>query len=414
MLYLIIGLLIGLAVAGFIAWLLLSRQKHLQQELLQQSTLKTQAETRLEEMTKNQGRSEDVFNSVAYKALQSNSDEFLKLARQTLQTILTEAKSDYSQKEQAIQQLVSPLKDSLNRYEGQIREMERERGKAYGEMKNQLEQLSRSEEVLRKETDNLVRALKTPQVKGRWGEMALRRAVELAGMTNYCDFEEQVSTDTEEGRKRPDMVIHLPMDRVILVDAKVPLTAYTEAIYASDENTRTAAFKRHAELVRNHIKVLSSKSYWNDCKETPEFVVLFLPGESFFSAALEQEPGLLEESANNRVILSSPTTLIALLKAVAYGWKQQEIADNAQKIAQTGKELYERVCNFVEHIDKIRNGLIQANESFNDAIGSWEHRVVPAARKLKELGAASSNEKLKELKPTDVYMRRISGGNDAR
>jgi DNA recombination protein RmuC len=355
-----------------------------------------------------------VFNSVAYKALQSNSDEFLKLARQTLQTILTEAKSDYSQKEQAIQQLVSPLKDSLNRYEGQIREMERERGKAYGEMKNQLEQLSRSEEVLRKETDNLVRALKTPQVKGRWGEMALRRAVELAGMTNYCDFEEQVSTDTEEGRKRPDMVIHLPMDRVILVDAKVPLTAYTEAIYASDENTRTAAFKRHAELVRNHIKVLSSKSYWNDCKETPEFVVLFLPGESFFSAALEQEPGLLEESANNRVILSSPTTLIALLKAVAYGWKQQEIADNAQKIAQTGKELYERVCNFVEHIDKIRNGLIQANESFNDAIGSWEHRVVPAARKLKELGAASSNEKLKELKPTDVYMRRISGGNDAR
>lgn len=399
MLELIIGIIIGLVVGGLIIWL------YLRSNLVRERVGRIAAETQLQENTKYSEQLKDTFNSLSFQALQNNNQAFLDLANQTLRTLLTEAQGDLTSREKSIEQLVKPLKESLDKYESQVREMERDRGKTYGELKNQLERLSKTEELLQKETDNLVRALKTPQVKGRWGEIALKRAVEIAGMTKYCDFEEQVSVDTPDGRLRPDLKITLPTNRLVVVDAKVPLTAYLEAVNASEETTRQNAFKRHSELVKNHMRSLCAKSYWSQFSPTPEFVILFMPGESFFSAALEQDRTLLEESAENRVILASPTTLIALLKAVAYGWKQQQMAENAQAIAETGKELFERFSKFIEYLIEIRQGIVTAAEAYNKAVGSFESRLVPGGRKLKELGAAAGDRNLPEIKPVDVYLR---------
>ncbi|MBE3588772.1 MAG: DNA recombination protein RmuC [Thermoanaerobacteraceae bacterium] len=352
-------------------------------------------------------RFSDAFRALSADALQSNNRAFLDLARQAMERVLAEARGDWQQRQEAIGSLLKPLQQELERYAAGVREMERVRQEAYGSLQKQLESLQQTQQLLQRETGNLVTALKSPQVRGRWGEITLRRVVEVAGLSPYCDFVEQLSVETEGGRSRPDLVVKLPGDRTVVVDAKVPLKAYMEAIESADENGRRLALQRHAQAVRAHMQSLGSRSYWSQFTPGPDFVVLFLPGESFFSAALEQDRGLIEDGLASRVILATPTTLIALLRTVALSWQQQHMAENARRIAETGMELYERICKFAEHLGKIKDGLQRAVQSYNQAVGSWEGRVVPGARRLKELGAGPPGKELATLQPVETALREL-------
>jgi DNA recombination protein RmuC len=389
-------------------------------ELETERTARVTAETRLEEAKKSINeqkkildeatqRLKDTFNALSADALKSNNQLFLELARKTLENLLTEAKGDLGKRQEAINGTIKPLKEALGQFQTRIRDIENAREQAYGGLRRHLEDLTRTHEHLQKETANLVTALKAPQVRGRWGEITLRRVVEVAGMSKYCDFEEQPSVETEEGRRRPDLIVKLPGSRTVVVDAKVPLKAYMDATESQDENNKQQALLRHAQAVKTHMQLLGSKAYWNQFSPSPDFVVLFLPGESFFSAALEQDRGLIEDGISRRVILATPTTLIALLRTVAYSWQQQQVAENAQRIWQAGTELFDRVYKFSEHLSKVRDGLNKATESYNAAIGSWISRVVPSARKLKELEAAPQEKEIVEIGPIETPLRRIVG-----
>ena len=349
----------------------------------------------------------DAFRALAADALQSNNRTFLDLARQALSGVLAEAKGDLQQRQQAIDSLVKPLQAELERYAAQVREMEMAREQAYGSLQKQLESLAQTQQLLQRETGNLVTALKAPQVRGRWGEITLRRVVEVAGLSSHCDFFEQVTVETEGGRLRPDLVVKLPGDKTVVVDAKAPLKAYLEAVDAPDEGSRRLALQRHAQAVRAHLQVLGSRAYWSQFSPGPDFVVLFLPGESFFSAALEQDRGLIEDGLACRVLLATPTTLIALLRTVAMSWQQQQVAENARRIAQTGAELYDRVGRFASYLGTLREGLQKATQAFNQAVGSWESRVAPGARRLKELGAGAPDKELLPLQPVETALREL-------
>jgi DNA recombination protein RmuC len=305
-----------------------------------------------------------------------------------------EAATELEQKRASVENLVKPIADSLGAVGFQIQEMEKARKEAYGSLREQVRSLHGTQQSLTKETENLVRALRAPRVRGRWGEMQLKRVVELAGMLDHCDFVEQAVTG-EEGRLRPDLSVNLPGGKKVVVDAKTPLEAYLNALEAEDEKARNSFLKDHARQVRDHITKLSAKAYWKQFEETPEFVVLFLPGEVFFSAALEQDPALIEEGVKRNVILATPTSLISLLRAVAYGWQQDKVTESAQKICCLGRELYDRIRNLTDHFTGVGKGLDRAVDSYNRAVGSLESRVLTAARKFTEL-EAFTHEEIKE------------------
>jgi DNA recombination protein RmuC len=349
----------------------------------------------------------NAFKAMAADALKSNNLSFLVLARENLERFQTEARSDLENRQKAVVDLVTPVRDSLNKVDAQIQQLEVERGKAYSALYTQVQSLITTQKELQSETGNLVRALRTPNVRGRWGEIQLRRVVEIAGMLSYCDFTEQQSVTTETGRLRPDLVVKLPGGKNVVVDAKTPLQAFLDAFETTDEETRRACLANHARQVRDHMKTLAGKNYWEQFDPTPEFVVMFLPGETFFSAALEQDPGLIEQGVLNHVIPASPTTLIALLKAVAYGWNQEKLARNAQQISLLGKELHDRLRLLTTHITAMGTGLDRAVESYNKTVGSLESRVLVSARKFAELGASVA-EDIPELEPIETTARALS------
>lgn len=339
------------------------------------------AETRLESERRNleeqralldeaEQKLKDAFAALSAEALKNGREQFIAQAEQRLK----------------------PIQEALKTYEEHLVEIEKIRSDAYGGLKTHLDTLAQAHQSLQKEAHQLSTALRSPTVRGRWGEMTLRRVVEAAGMSPHVDFEEQVSVTTEEGRLRPDLLIRLPGDRTVVVDSKVPLAAYMDATEAKEEEGRLAALGRHAQDVRKHVRALSQKAYWDQFARSPDFVVLFLPGESFFSAALEQDRSLMEDAMRSKVFLATPTTLMALLNVVAHGWRQQEMAENAERIAEAGRDLFERLRVFAEHFGKVGEGLRRAVNAYDQAVGSYESRLQPGARRLAELGASSGKE----------------------
>jgi DNA recombination protein RmuC len=436
----LIAVLIGLAVGAFAAWLWLSRRggaaeatisevrvqlekaerdfQELRARLDREREARVKAETEFAEARKNleeqkqtlqRAREEltDTFKALSADALRSSGESFLELAKKQLETVLAESKGDLEKRREAIEGLVKPLREALKGYEEHLRSLEKSRKEAYGGLQEQLKSLATAHSELKQETGNLVTALRNPQVRGRWGEVSLHRVVELAGMSEHCDFSEQVSVSSEEGRVRPDMVVHLPAGRQIVVDAKVSLDAYLNALAAETEPERQRCLAEHARQTRDHMDALVRKSYWDQFESAPEFVVMFIPGESFFGAAVDNDPSLIEDGMKNRVVLATPTTLIALLRAVAYGWRQEQLAKNAQEISDLGRQLYDRLRVLAEHLTRIGGGLERAIGAYNDAVGSMERRVFPAARRFGELGVTATAE-IPPIEPVETAPRRLS------
>ncbi len=401
--YLTIGLpaaAIGLLLGVLIAWLI-GKSRH-----------KRMVEERESAFELANAKLTQTFTELSNRSLQANSDTFLKLAEQKLETHQEKAKGELGEREKAVEALVKPIRDALEASQKQIAELEKSRSEAYGGIKSQLEEMQLSQKSLKQETQNLVNALRRPEVRGRWGEITLRRLVELAGMVEHCDFVEQVHTETDGQVFRPDMVVRMPDQRELVVDVKTPLDAYLAAAEAPDDAQRQLGLERHAKNVRAHIRMLASKAYWNQFEESPEFVILFIPGDQFLSAALNEEPDLIEYALSKQIILATPTSFVALLKAVAYGWRQLALADNAKEIRVLAEDLYSRLATFVTHMNKVGRQLGSSVESYNRAVGSLERSVLPGARKFVELGVHSKKE-MEKLESLEPVPRTMIEGNDS-
>lgn len=341
-----------------------------------------------------------------FEILKASGEAFLKLAEAKFEKFHEKAKNELDKKEEGIEELLKPVKESFEKFETKIGELEKARIGAYSSIKEQVSMLLDAQKSLRNETSNLAKSLRTPNVRGRWGEIQLKRVVELSGMLAHCDFFEQSHTISDEGKMlRPDLVIKLPGLRNIVIDAKAPLGAYLEAIDAPTEEVRRLKMKEHAKGIRTHMSLLGRKNYWDQFHPTPEFVVLFLPAETFFSAALEEDPALIETGVGDKVILATPTTLIALLKSIAYGWRQESISKSAEEISALGKELYKRINDMSLHWSKMGRSLESAVEAYNKATGSLESRVLSSARKFNELQAGEQGHEIEFLEPIEKAPR---------
>lgn len=327
--------------------------------------------------------------SASRAALDANSDTFLKLAREVFGTDQARASASLKEREEAIKQLVEPLKLALARQEERAQSLERTHLESTGKLSGQIENLVKVQDLLQRETRNLSTALRRPEVRGRWGEITLRRVVELAGMSEHCDFTEQENVNTEGGALRPDLLVRMPEDRSIVVDAKTPLDAYLAAVEATDDEARREALTRHARQVEERVRELGRKSYWEQFEHSPEFAVLFLPGDQFLSAALAEKPELIDSALKQRIIVTTPSTLMALLKVIAYGWRQSRVTENAREIRELGQDLHKRLGVFVGHLQKVGRSFGSAIDAFNSAVGSLERNVLPQARKFTELGAST-------------------------
>jgi len=344
------------------------------------------------------------FDAVAGAALRSNSEVFLQLARQTLGQQQQLAARDLADREQSVASLLAPVREALARTHEQIARIEKERAEAFGSLRASLEGVALGQQALQRETRNLVTALRRPEVRGQWGEMTLRRLAELAGMVEHCDFVEQVHVAGEDGALRPDMIVNMPDGRQLVVDVKTPLDAYLSAVEAATDEARDAAIKRHAQAVVERVRALSSKAYWSQFERSPDFVVLFIPGDQFLSAALGEIPTLLEDAIRQHVIIATPSSFVALLKAVAYGWRQNLLAENAARIQELAEDLYKRLAKFGEHMAKIGRSLGLSVDAYNSAVGSLERQVLPGARKFTELGLRPERE-IEEIVPVERLAR---------
>lgn len=397
------ALAIGLLLGGLIAWLTgRSRRQHLDHSILQLETrIKSQEALQHERDAAYEAansRLTTAFSELANKSLQANSENFLRLAEQNLGAQQEKANRALGEREQAVENLVKPIHEALKQSQQQINALEKSRSEAYGSIRAQLESMQDGQKSLAQETKNLVSALRRPEVRGRWGEITLRRLVELAGMVEHCDFYEQVHTTDGDNIIRPDMIVRMPNKRELVVDVKTPLDAYLEAVEAPDDQKRQAALKRHARNVREHIRKLASKTYWEQFPRSPDFVILFIPGDQFLSAALNEDPNLIDSALSQQIILATPTSFVALLKAVAYGWSQVALTENAEEIRRLAADLYGRLTAFVGHLNKLGRQLSSSVEHYNRAIGSLERKVLPGARKFVELGIRPK----KEIEPLET------------
>ncbi len=376
-----------------------ARASELARSLVEQRALLEDAKTQLG----------NTFQALAAEALQSSNEGFLTLATERLGALRREGATELEARQKAIEAVVGPVRESLDKVDLQIRALESVRGQAYGELTTQVKAMSATQDKLRAETGNLVNALRAPAVRGRWGELQLRRVVEMAGMLENCDFHEQASVTTEDGRLRPDMVIRLPSGRNIVIDAKAPLGAYLEAQEATTEDERNAKLRHHAQQVRAHVAKLAAKNYWEQFAVAPEVVVMFLPGETFYSVALEQMPGLIEEGFAQNVLIATPTTLLGLLRAVSAGWREERMAENAQRISEEGRKLHERIATLAEKFVDLGRSLGQAVGAYNGAVATFDTRVLPSARNLASLDAKGKKDvpDLAMIEPRPVPPRRI-------
>jgi len=392
--------LAGLLIAfftGLVAWLIAQRRIGALREENVRLTTELEAERRVSEeklAALDQARDSltDAFSSLAGTALRNNSAAFLELAQENLKQYQAHAQGDLALRQKAVEEMVRPIRETLVRTEEQVRRMEKEREHAFGALGRHLESMTESQRMLHQETRNLVQALRRPEVRGQWGEMTLKRLAELSGMAERCDFYEQEQVSDGERRLRPDMVVRLPGEREIVVDAKTPLDAYLAALEAGDDETRARELTRHARAVRERVRELASKSYWKQFSNSPDFVVLFIPGDQFLGAALDLDHNLVEEALAQRVILATPTSFVALLRAVAFGWRQESLTANAEKIRRLGEELYGRLSTFTDHLGKLGKSLESSVGHFNRAVGSFDSRVLPGARKFTELGIHADQE----------------------
>jgi DNA recombination protein RmuC len=400
---------IGALIGGLaIAW---RSRRRLEDAHIELAVLRSQIKTeeqvereRQEALERAMAQLRGTFDSVAGASLRANSEVFLRLAREHLAQHQQAAQANLSAREKAIETMLAPIREALSKTEQQILRIEKERAETFGSLKTSLEAVALGQQALQRETGKLVNALRRPEVRGQWGEMTLRRLAELAGMVEHCDFAEQVHVRTDEGNLRPDMIVHMPDGRDLVVDVKTPLDAYLDAVDAPSDEQRDAALRRHAQAITDRVRQLGAKNYWSQFDNSPDFVILFIPGDQFLSAALAQSPTLLEDAIRQNVIIATPSSFVALLKAVAYGWRQTSLAQNAETIRTLGEDLYRRLAVFTGHLGKLGRSLGSTVDSFNNAIGSLERQVLPGARKFTELGVRSDRE-LEPLEPIDRMTR---------